>query len=111
VAALIPRRPHTKAIGNRGCIGAPPILSRSIKPARQGFPLFHIQLKENIEMAKDPSGVPGLNDGKNADAYEPPAQGDSDTSFLNSVGNTPRFPKSIEKQIDANLGQSKKSGC
>jgi hypothetical protein len=59
----------------------------------------------------DKSGVPGLNDGKNADAYEPPAQNSDDTSFLNSVGNTLRFPKSTEKQIDANSGQSKKSGC
>ena len=60
----------------------------------------------------DKSGVPGLNsDNGVATPYEPPAQNDNDTSFLNSVGNTPRFPKSTEKQIDANLGQSKKSGC
>jgi hypothetical protein len=60
----------------------------------------------------DKSGVPGLNDGKDADAYEPPAQNDSDTSFMTSVGNTPRFPKGIEKTvIDPALGQSKKSGC
>jgi hypothetical protein len=58
----------------------------------------------------DKSGVPGLNsDNGVAKPYED-KQGDSDTSFLNSVGNTPRFPKSTEKQIDANSGQSKKAG-
>ena len=63
-------------------------------------------------MAKDPSGVPGsTTNGDSAKAYEPPAQNSDDTSFLNSVGNTPRFPPSTEKQIDRNGGQSKKSGC
>jgi hypothetical protein len=62
----------------------------------------------------DKSGVPGLNDGKDADAYEVPAQNSNDTSFVEGFGEGvgPRFPKGIEKSIiDPNLGQSKKSGC
>jgi hypothetical protein len=63
-------------------------------------------------MAKDSysSGVPGsTTNGDNAKAYEPPAQNDSDTSFIKGFG-TPS-PKSIEKKIDANLGQSKTPNC
>jgi hypothetical protein len=58
-------------------------------------------------MAKDPSGVPGLNDGNNADAYVPPAQGDTDTSFIEGFG-TPS-PKSIEGKIDRAGGQQKRA--
>jgi hypothetical protein len=48
-------------------------------------------------MAKD-SGVPGTTtNGDNAKAYEPPAQNDSDTSFIKGFGSD--SPKSIQKKI------------
>jgi hypothetical protein len=60
-------------------------------------------------MADNKSGVPGstTNGNNAATPYEPPAQNDTDTSFIKGFG-TPS-PKSIEKQIDKAGGQQKKA--
>jgi hypothetical protein len=60
-------------------------------------------------MAENKSGVPGtaLNGNDNAKAYEPPAQGDSDTSFIKGFGSD--SPKSIQKKIFDIPAQTKKA--
>jgi hypothetical protein len=65
--------------------------------------------KGKTTMSKNDSGVPNLNSDKGvAQPYEAP-EVTNDTSYIKGFGSP--SPKSIEKQIDANIGQSKKSGC
>jgi hypothetical protein len=61
---------------------------------------------EILKMAKDESGVPGLNSGPIAEPYQEPAV-KSDVSFIRGRG-TPS-PKSIEGKIERAGGQQKKA--
>jgi hypothetical protein len=60
-------------------------------------------------MAKDSgSGIPGTTtNGDNAKAYEPPAQNDTDVSFIEGFGSD--SPKSIQKKIFNIPAQTKKA--